>query len=130
VKFETCAVATALLLALAPSTGHAVTDADFTASTTGELVALCNPQPESPLATAAINFCYGFAQGAVSVEMQRDAASRGPKLFCLPTPPPARSKTMAEFVQWARTSPDHMADPPADGLFRFLGQRFPCPKNR
>ena len=122
--------AAALLLLIAPKSGHAVTAADFTAATTGQLVALCDPPADSPMAIAALDFCYGFAQGAVSVEMEHDAASRGLKLFCLPTPPPTRAQTITEFVQWARNSPGHMADPPADGLFRFLGERFPCATNR
>ncbi len=124
------AAAAALLLALTPSGGHALTAADFTAGTTGQLVALCDPPPDTPMAAAALAFCYGFAQGAVSVEMQHDAASRSMKLFCLPNPPPARAQTVSEFVQWARGAPDRMADPPSDGLFRFLGQRFPCSTSR
>lgn len=125
------AVGTALLLALAPSSGHAVSPQDFTAGTTGQFVDLCSAPADSPMATAALDFCYGFAQGAVVVQLAHDAASRGgTRLFCLPTPLPSRSQTMAEFVQWAHRSPAHMGDPAADGLFRFLGERFPCPKSR
>src|SRR5271166_6634023 len=103
-----------LLLALAPYDVHAVTTADFVASTTGQLVALCDPPPDSPMAVAALDFCYGFAQGAVTVQMQHEAGSRSMRLFCLPTPPPIRSSTVAEFVQWARGAPDHMNDDAAD----------------
>jgi hypothetical protein len=124
------AACVALLLVLAPSAGHAVTEANFAARTTGDLVELCDPQPGSALASAAINFCQGFAQGAVSVEMQHDAASRSMRLFCLPTPLPTRNETLSEFVRWARAAPGRMDGPPADGLFRFLGERFPCPTNR
>jgi Rap1a immunity proteins len=120
----------ALLFLTMPSIGHAVTEANFSARTTGDLVELCDPKSDSAMANAAINFCHGFAQGAVSVEMQHDAASRSMKLFCLPNPPPTRTETLSEFVKWGRASPDRMGEPAADGLFRFLGERFPCPKAR
>ena len=120
----------ALALLALPSPGHAVTEANFSARTTGDLVELCDPKSDSALATPAINFCHGFAQGAVSVEMQHDAASRSMKLFCLPNPPPTRTETLSEFVKWARASPNRIGGPAADGLFRFLGERFPCPNAR
>ena len=52
------------------------------------------------------------------------------KLFCMPNPLPTRTETLSEFAKWARASPDRMNEPAADGLFRFLGERFPCPKVR
>lgn len=117
----------ALFVMLGPVAAQAATEANFTASTTGDLVELCDAKPDSPLASAAINFCLGFAQGAVSVEMQHDAGSRSMKLFCLPAPLPSRLDTMSGFVKWARASPDRLNGLPSDGLFRFLGERFPCP---
>ena len=52
------------------------------------------------------------------------------RLFCLPSPAPQRTETLSEFVRWARASPDRMNGLPADGLFRFLAERFPCPTSR
>jgi hypothetical protein len=75
-------------------------------------------------------FCEGFAQGAVSVEMQNMAAFRGPKPFCMPNPPPSRSEALGEFVKWAQVSPDRMSATSTDGLFRFLSERYPCPPSR
>jgi hypothetical protein len=118
------------LVLLAPCVSHAATEANFGATTTGDLVELCAATPDNAIGTAAVNFCQGFAQAAVSVEIQNLAAFRGPKLFCLPNPPPARTEAMSEFVKWARGSPDRMAGPPADGLFRFLSERYPCPQSR
>jgi hypothetical protein len=121
--------AMALLLATAPA-GHAVTEANFAAKTTGDIVELCDPQSDSALANAAVNFCSGFAQGAVAVEMAHDAGSRSMKLFCLPDPPPTRNEALAEFVKWARASPDRMNASATNGLIGFLGERYPCPKRR
>ena len=96
----------------------------------GDLVELCTATPDNAIGTAAVNFCEGFAEGAVAVEFQNQAAFRGPKLFCMPNPPPSRNEALSEFVQWARVSPDRMAATSTDGLFRFLSERYPCPQSR
>jgi Rap1a immunity proteins len=122
-------VAAALVL-LAPCVALAATEANFAAKTTGDLVELCDATPDNAMGTAAVNFCEGFAQGAVSVEMQNLAAFRGPKLFCMPSPLPSRNQALSDFVKWARMSPDRMSASSTDGLFRFLGERYPCPQSR
>ena len=118
------------LVLLAPCAAHAATEANFGANTTGDLVELCAATPDTAIGTAAVNFCEGFAQAAVLVEMQNMAAFRGAKLFCLPNPPPSRNEALSEFVNWARTAPDRMAASSTDGLFRFLSERYPCPPSR
>ncbi|HXC15502.1 MAG TPA: Rap1a/Tai family immunity protein [Stellaceae bacterium] len=123
-------IAAAALLALAPSAALAASEANFNANTTGDLVELCGATPDNGLGTAAVNFCEGYLQGAVTVEMLNMAAFRGRKLFCLPDPPPTRAATMSEFATWARAAPDRMAQSPTDGLFRFLSERYPCPSSR
>ena len=123
------AVAAGLVLH-APSAPYAATEANFGAATTADLVELCTARADSPIGTAAVNFCEGFAQGAVLVEMQNMAAFRGPKLFCLPNPPPTRDQAMSEFVNWARAAPDRMAASSTDGLFRFLSEHYPCQPTR
>ena len=119
------------LLVLAPCVALGATEANFAAGTTADLVELCSATPDNTIGTAAVNFCEGFAQGAVLVEMQNLAAFRGgPKLFCMPNPPPSRDEALSEFVKWARASPDLMAASSTDGLFRFLSERYPCPQSR
>jgi Rap1a immunity proteins len=122
--------AAAGLILLLPGASRAATEANFAAATTGDLVELCVATPDSAIGTAAVNFCEGFAQGAVSVEMQNLAASRGPKLFCMPNPPPTRNEALSEFVKWARAAPDRLTQSPTDDLFRFLSERYPCPRSR
>ena len=128
-KLKGWAVAGGLVL-LASGASRAATEANFSANTTGDLVALCTATPDNPIGTAAINFCEGFAQGAVLVEMQNQAAFRGAKLFCMPNPPPSRNQALNDFVNWARSSPDRLAQSSTDGLFRFLSERYPCPPSR
>jgi len=118
------------LALLTPGASHAATEANFSAATTADLVELCTAAPDNAIGTAAINFCEGFAQGAVAVEIQNMAAFRGPKLFCLPNPPPTRNEALSEFIKWARVSPDRMSASSTDGLFRFLSERYPCSQSR
>lgn len=120
-------IAAAALALLAPSAAPAATEANFDAKSTGDLVELCSATPDNGIGTAAVNFCEGWLQGAVTVEMLNMASFRGPKLFCLPNPPPTRAATMNELVNWARAAPDRMAQSPTDGLFGFLRERYPCP---
>jgi hypothetical protein len=117
-------------LLLVPAAPQAATEANFSAATTADLVELCTATPDSAMGTAAVNFCEGFAQGAVVVEMQNMVAFRGPKPFCMPDPRPSRNEGLSEFVKWARASPDRMSATSTDGLFRFLIERYPCPQSR
>ena len=123
-------VAAGLVMLAAPGAPHAATEANFGPATTADLVELCTAASDNTIGTAAVNFCEGFAQGAVLVEMQNMAAYRGPKLFCMPNPLPSRNEALSEFVNWARVSPDRMAATSTDGLFRFLSERYPCPPSR
>ena len=91
--------------------------------TAGDLAELCGVNPKDPVADAKFNYCHGFAQGIVDLELQR-AGDKKP--FCFPTPAPTRTATLGEFVNWVRAMPDHRTLPATDGLFKFLGERFPC----
>jgi hypothetical protein len=123
------AIAAGMIL-LAPCAAQAATEANFGPATTADLVELCTATPDNAIGTAAVHFCEGFAQGAVSVELQNMVAFREPKLFCMPSPPPSRNVALDEFVKWARASPDRMSATSTDGLFRFLSERYPCPQSR
>ena len=37
-----------------------------------------------------------------------------------------RTDTMREFVAWVRAVPTNRDMPVLDGLFKFLGERYPC----
>lgn len=93
------------------------------AGNAGELADLCVPNPKEPGADAKINFCHGFAQGALDAVRKRAEET---KHFCFPSNAPSRGVVMAEFANWARALPAHRAEPAVDGLFDFFAQRFPC----
>ena len=111
---------TALLFALP---AQAQRSTILQARTAGELAELCAANPKDPLGDAKINYCHGFAQGAIQVELRR---TEGKKAFCFPNPTPTRTATMTEFVNWVRALPDHKTPPAVEGLFQFLGERYPC----
>jgi hypothetical protein len=113
---------TALAGSLALSSAWAA-DISFHPKTAGELADLCGANPKETAGIAKINYCHGFAQGAVDVERKHAEES---KMFCFPPSPPNREVVLTEFVNWARALPDHRSQPALTGLFHFLGERFPC----
>ena len=108
---------------LMSAAGWAAQTISLHARTAGDLAALCGADPGSPGADAKINYCHGFAQGAVDERMH---SSPDKKNFCFPNPAPQRSVTMREFVNWVRAVPANRDLAVLDGLFKFLGERFPC----
>jgi hypothetical protein len=110
-------------MALLSGSAWAAQPISLQARTAGDLAALCAADPTSPGADAKINFCHGFAQGAVD---DRTHVAADKKPFCFPNPTPSRTSTMREFVAWVRSAPANRDMPVLDGLFKFLGERFPC----
>lgn len=110
-------------LALLPAVSHAQRGINLSARTAGDLAALCGAKSGTPRTDAGINFCSGFAQGVVDVLLGTAGAT---KPFCFPSPPPTRTATLAQFVDWVRSVPEHAQLPAAKGLAQFLGERFPC----
>jgi hypothetical protein len=112
-----------LMFGVAASGAEAAQPIALRARTAGDLAELCGANPKEPGADARINYCHGFAQGVVDLELQHTADK---KPFCFPTPAPSRSATLGEFVSWVRALPEHRTLPAIDGLFKFLAERFPC----
>ena len=75
--------------------------------TTAALAELCadTSSSDAMMTTAAQNFCRGYLIGAYQILAQVNAA-RGKR---------------------AKASPSGASLPPADGVYEFLTQRFPCP---
>ncbi len=117
----TVLVGAALAIALAPA-AHAVRSVELQARTAGQLAALCTANPNQALGDARVDFCHGFAQGAVDVEL------RHARPFCFPHPTPSRTETLREFARWVQADPTRANEPATEGLFRFLAERYPCNK--
>ncbi len=90
--------------------------------TAGDLADMCTADPKSPTGPARLNYCSGFAQGAVDVRL-RDAGDKKP--FCI-TSGVRRDVTLREFASWVRSDPSRRSEDALSSLFQFLGERFPC----
>ena len=114
-------------MAVATAAHSQPTEMTFMVPTTSALVELCSaPSSDPMMTTAARNFCQGYLVGAYQVIAQVNAARRTPD-FCIPNPAPTRNQAIAAFVSWAKGNPSEAGLPPADGLYEFLIQHFPCP---
>ncbi len=116
----------ALLLGAAGA--RAVEQSDFAVRNAGQLGKLCAAKPAEKDGVAAINFCHGFTQAAVDMQLSQERKAGGPKTICFPNPAPKRSATLDEFVTWLRAQPGRLAGPPTDAFLQFMTERFPCPK--
>jgi hypothetical protein len=121
----------ALGVALAASATIAsaeVTESQFPPKTVRDLIAICAPAKDDPLTTAAINYCHGFAEGAVIVEEAHEGHRDVRRLFCLPSPPPPHGSEINKFIAWANARPSRLDDPAVDGMFIYLAETYPCPQ--
>ena len=105
----------------------AVTESQFPPNTVRDLIAICSADKNDPMMTAAVNFCHGFAVGAVIVEEAHEAQRGARKLFCLPNPPPPRGSELSTFIGWANEQPTRLDMPAIDGMFIYLAGKYPCP---
>jgi len=125
-KLRGMPLAAALMAATVASAN--VTESQFPPRTVRDLVEICAPAKEDPMMTAAINYCQGFAQGAVIVEEAHEVHGDVRKLFCLPSPPPPSGSEMAKFIAWANALPSRLDEPAVDGMFIYLAEAYPCPQ--
>jgi len=118
-----------LLLALAillPGLAGAVSEKDFEAKTTGEMIKLCTASPDDPLYHQAINFCHGYLVGAFHYYEATAMGPDGVILVCPPDPRPSRNATIDTFIDWAKAHRQHWDEPPVETEFRFLMEWWPC----
>jgi hypothetical protein len=117
-----------VLTAVATIASAAVTESQFPPSTVQDLIEICAPAKEDPMMTAAINYCHGFAEGAVIVEEAHEGQRDVRKLFCLPSPRPASGSEITKFIAWANAMPSRLDEPAIDGMFIYLAETYPCPQ--
>ena len=119
----TTLLAAAALLAVPLSTAPAQAQqaVSLHVRTASDLAAMCSANPHEATGDARLNYCSGFAQGAVDVELRHAS----PKPFCIP-PGTTREVTLHEFTSWIRANPSHASDEATSALFHFLAERYPC----
>ena len=113
---------------LVPMLVSAVTEADFEAKTTQNLLNLCTVSPNDPYYREAINFCEGYLVGAYQYYLSATGDDTSKAFVCLPTPPPSRNEAFRMFIAWAQAHPQYANERPVETEFRFLTEKWPCQK--
>jgi hypothetical protein len=109
--------------AAAPLPAWAVQEQAFEARTTGQLLDLCATPRSDPAYAQAMQFCHGFAAGALSYHRAARRPGVGPDHCGLPA---NRQEAVDRFVGWARADPGLANENPANTLFRFLDANYAC----
>jgi len=104
----------------------AVSEKDFRAETTQDLINLCTAAPDDPLYPQAINFCHGYLVGAFAYYEAASSGAKGTKLVCPPEPRPSRNEAIKMFIEWVKAQPKYLKDKPVETEFRFLMEKWPC----
>lgn len=116
------------IVILLPKFADAVSEEDFEAKTTEEMINLCTVSPDDPLYHQAINFCHGYLVGAFHYYEATSMGPAGIKLVCPPDPRPSRNVTIEKFIEWANSHRQYWNEPPVETEFRFLMEIWPCKK--
>lgn len=98
----------------------------YTVDTTADLVALCSVEPGDEDYIAAINFCYGYAHGAIQYHLLQLAAMPELQIFCIPEPRPTRAEARRGFLEWVEDNPDYMDEEALNALFTYFARTYPC----
>jgi len=115
-----------MIIFLLPGFASAVTEKDFQAETTQNIVNLCTASPDDPLYHQAINFCHGYLVGAWDYYEAVSSGPKGIKFVCPPDPVPSRNDSFNRFIEWAKAHPQHMGESPVETEFRFLMEEWSC----
>ena len=111
---------------LLPGLAAAVSEKDFEANSTQDLVNLCSVSADDPLYHQAINFCHGYFEGAYQYYESMTSGPKAIKFVCVPDPLPSRNDAIGWFIEWANANPQHMNERPVEAQFRFLMEKWPC----
>ena len=111
---------------LLPGLAGAVSEKDFEAQSTENLINLCTAAPGDPLYQQAVNFCHGYLVGAFAYYEAASSGPKGTKLVCPPEPRPSRNEAIKMFIEWVKAQPQYLKDKPVETEFRFLMEKWPC----
>ena len=114
------------VLLILPGLASAVSEEDFKAGTTEQIINLCTAKPDDPLYQQAVNFCHGYLVGAYDYYKAAHSGSEAFKLVCLPEPTPSRNDAIEMFIEWTLAHPQYMQDNAVETEFRFLMEKWPC----
>ncbi len=134
-KLSPLLIALALLSAVAvgpahsaePAPDNTATKEAFYLKTGQDLVTLCSVDKDHPLYDKATAFCYGYVTGAMNFYGAIAKSPKVPKIICSEKQIP-RAEMVQVFLKWAESNPQHLGEPPIDGLVRAAMDQWPCPE--
>ncbi len=106
----------------------AVTEEDFKAKTTQNLVNLCTATETDPQYKEAIHFCHGYLVGAYHYHHAEKTGPDSKTEICFPDPRPTRNAAIAKVITWMQQHPEYLNEPPVETEFRALMDIWPCKK--
>lgn len=102
-------------------------ESGFPVRNAGDLATLCAAKAPDTRMAAKLNFCFGYAQGVVSLEQERALANKpDARKVCFPSPAPSRASTMEAYAKWVHATPANANMPAAESVMKYLTERFPC----
>ena len=121
---------TLLTSLFAGSANAFVTEDDFVALKTQNIINLCTATADDPHYREAIHFCQGYLVGAYHFYAAQSANDPLMQTVCYPVEGqrPSRNVAIAMFVAWAKKHPEFMNELPVDTEFRFFNETWPCNK--
>ena len=121
-------LAVVMIVFLLPVSGFAegVTAKDFDVSTAQQFVNLCTAMTDDPHVVEAINFCYGYFEGAYQYYDAMTSGPEGNKFVCVPEPKPTLKDAVSMFMEWIQSNTQYMNERPVEAQFRFLMHKWPC----
>jgi len=114
------------VVVLSPGFAGAVSEKDFEAQATENIINLCTAGPDDPLYHQAVNFCHGYLVGAYHYYEAVSSGPKGIRFVCPPDPMPSRNDAIDMFIEWAKAHPQHLKETPVETEFRFLMEKWPC----
>jgi Rap1a immunity proteins len=107
------------------SSALAVETRNFSLGTTRDLVALCSGQPDEPLYTDALQFCFGYMAGVAQLHRALIRAGDIKPAAC-PQYEVTREALVRVFLDWAGANPRDIDGLPAESLKRAASAAWPC----
>lgn len=108
----------------------AVTVKDFVIDEAKDLAALCATPATDAAHVAALQFCYGYMQGAYDYYLAERKGPDAEFFVCLPKPEPSREEVGRLFLVWLKAHPEHNMDEAVEALFQFGAEKWPCPQRQ
>jgi hypothetical protein len=116
-------------LALIGQASAQISEQTFSSGRTGDLAKLCAASEASPGGEVARAWCNAFiiATGQYHGSVAAANPSIG-RVYCLPDPSMTLDQVRTAFVGWTESNTPYADTRAVDGLMRFAGETWPCPR--